>query len=375
MNRIFNIALITVIFLNSAVLHAQVYSNKVVGKKNEPLIDSIKTEAYPYSLPIWGAKASAKGYDLPYSAGISVNYFTQKSDLIIEDLFVGFNNGPMYDLNELIRFDNAVSSADIITVRPDMWLFPFLNVYGIFSKAKTSTEIKAGLWLPDSTNAWGEVTAFSSKANFDATAMGFGFTPTIGVGGGWLALDMNFTWSDISALDKPVFSYVFGPRVGKTFKFKNPQSNIAVWVGGFRVKLSAETNGSLSLSEVVDVSGLRTKVDNGIDKVSQTRISVDEWWNGLTPVEQKNPANIAKYGTANRALEAAGNVLTSLDASLNDEESATVQYSLNKRPKDMWNFIIGSQYQLNKHIMLRAEYGFLASRTQFMAGLQYRFGL
>jgi long-subunit fatty acid transport protein len=59
---------------------------------------------------------------------------------------------------------------------------------------------------------------------------------------------------------------------------------------------------------------------------------------------------------------------------LNDEQ-ITVQYSLNKRPKDMWNFIVGSQYQLNKHWMLRAEYGFLGSRQQFIGGLQYRFGL
>ena len=63
------------------------------------------------------------------------------------------------------------------------------------------------------------------------------------------------------------------------------------------------------------------------------------------------------------------------DEEYGDEESAAIQYSLNQRPKDLWNFIIGSQYQINKHIMLRAEYGFLGSRTQFMAGLQYRFGL
>lgn len=356
-------------------IYAQVYSNKEVGKRHEAAIDSLKISDYPYALPIWGKKVTALGFNLPYSAGVSVNYFWQQSDLIIEDLYVGFNNGPMYDMSEVIRFDDAVSAADILTVRPDIWLFPFLNVYGIFSKAKTSTAINAGLWLPDSTNSWNEITAFSSKANFDATALGFGLTPTIGVGGGWLALDMNFTWSDISALDKPVFSYVFGPRLGKTFKFKNPQSNIAVWVGGFRVKLSAETNGSLNLSEVVDIDGLQSKVDDGIEKVSQGQTNIDNWWNGLTELEQKNPSNKAKYQTANRVLDKAGQVLTSVDGALNDGESATVQYSLNKRPKDMWNFLIGSQYQINKHIMLRAEYGFLGSRQQFMAGLQYRFGL
>jgi len=59
---------------------------------------------------------------------------------------------------------------------------------------------------------------------------------------------------------------------------------------------------------------------------------------------------------------------------LNDEKTATVQYNLDKRPKDMWNFVVGTQYQYNKHWMLRLEYGFLSSRTQFIAGLQYRFG-
>ena len=41
----------------------------------------------------------------------------------------------------------------------------------------------------------------------------------------------------------------------------------------------------------------------------------------------------------------------------------------------MWNFVLGTQFQINKHFMLRAEYGFLGSRQQIITGLQYRFGL
>ena len=33
--------------------------------------------------------------------------------------------------------------------------------------------------------------------------------------------------------------------------------------------------------------------------------------------------------------------------------------------------IVGTQFQLNKHWMIRAEYGFLGSRSQFVGGLQY----
>lgn len=114
----------------------QVYTNKVVGAKNEALKDSLETTEYPYALPILGAKAAKRGYDLPYSAGIGVNYLWQKSDLVIEDLFVGFNNGPMYDLSEVIRFNSAIARASAVNIRPDVWILPFLNVYGLFAKAK-----------------------------------------------------------------------------------------------------------------------------------------------------------------------------------------------------------------------------------------------
>jgi hypothetical protein len=373
MNKI-SLAIALTIFMTIQAF-AQVYTNKEVGKKNEALIDSIKAEPYPYSLPIWGAKAAAKGYNLPYSAGISVNYLQQESALLIDNLFVGFNNGPMYDLNEIIRFDEATARAGALTVRPDIWVLPFLNVYGIFGKAKSSTEINAGLYLPDTADNWREITSFSTKAEFDAVVAGFGITPTIGIGGGWLALDMNCAWSDVSALDKPVFTFVFGPRAGKTFKFKKPERTIAFWAGGFRVKFSSETNGSLNLSELVSTDELQGKVDEGFENVSAKSVEVDTWWEGLTPVEQKNPINVAKYETANRTLTAASNLLTAMDGALNDDQDATVQYSLDKNLKDKWNFIVGSQFQINKHFMLRTEVGFLGSRTQGMAGIQYRFGL
>ena len=67
--------------------------------------------------------------------------------------------------------------------------------------------------------------------------------------------------------------------------------------------------------------------------------------------------------------------LNAADGAISTIGNSTVQYSLDKKVKNMWNFIVGSQFQLNKHWMLRGEYGFLGSRQQFIGGLQYRFGL
>ena len=81
-------------------------------------------------------------------------------------------------------------------------------------------------------------------------------------------------------------------------------------------------------------------------KVGEAEEQIEAWWNGLSPAEQSNPVNVAKYNTANRAVDAAGNLLTAVDGALSNASTATVQYSLDKAPKDMWNFVVGSQFQL-----------------------------
>jgi hypothetical protein len=354
---------------------AQVYTDKVVGKKNEALKDSLKVAEYPYALPIWGEKVAQKGYDLPYSAGFSLNYFWQESDIVIDNLYVGFNNGPQYNLDQIVRFNSAVATTSSLSIRPDVWLLPFLNVYGVLGKVDASTAIDAGFWVPDGNNNWSEVYSFGTTARFEGTTFGLGLTPTIGVGGGWLALDMNVAWTDLSGLDKPAQTFIFGPRMGKSFKLSKPESNITFWAGAFRVHLKSGTDGSIALSEVISGGNAQAKVDAGLVKVTEKQTSVDNWWNGLTPAQQANPVNQAKYETANKALDTAGSFLTALDGALSTVGSSTVQYSLDKAPKNLWNFLVGTQYQYNKHFMIRAEYGFLGTRKQFMTSLQYRFGL
>src|SRR6187399_49533 len=359
----------------SSIVFSQVFTNKEVGQKNAVFIDSLKKSEYPYSLPILGKKAVKAGYNLPYSAGVSAQYFWQQSDLIIDNLSVGFNNGPMYNLDEIVRFKTARATASATTVRPDVWLFPFLNIYAILGRAKASTEVGFGVWVPDSTDTPKEIASASTLIEFNTSTYGIGFTPTIGVGGGFLALDMNVAWTDVPQLSKPARSFIFGPRLGKNFKLKKPEQTIAIWAGAFRVHISSGTDGSISLSEVLPADQLGSKVDEGIAKVGNAQQQVDAWWASLTPPQQQNPVNEAKYNTANKALTRAGEILASADNAINTIGTSTVQYSMDKRLKDAWNFIVGSQYQLNKHFMLRGEYGFLGSRQQFIVGMQYRFGL
>jgi hypothetical protein len=360
---------------SAAVAHAQVFSDKVVGKGNAAYIDSLKHAPYPYALPIWGEKATHRGFNLPYSAGFSAQYLGQTSDLVIDNLQVGFNNGPLHNLDNIVRFDKAKSTSNGISLRPDVWLFPFLNVYGIFARSTASTDVGYSLWLPDSSGHSHQITSLETKVDFTANTFGLGLTPTLGVGGGWLALDMNFTWTDVPQLNAPASAFVFDPRAGKSFRLRNPDENINFWVGGFRLAINTGTTGSIPLADALPIDQWQASVNQGMNTVAQLNAEVDAWWASLSPPQQANPVNKAKYDAAKAALARAGAFLQDADNAISSAASSTVQYSLDKRPKDAWNFLVGGQYQFNKSWMLRAEVGFLNSRTQVLSGVQYRFGL
>ena len=82
-----------------------------------------------------------------------------------------------------------------------------------------------------------------------------------------MALDMNFTWTDISTLKEPVYTFIFDPRIGKTFNFKNPKRNISVWIGGFRLAIDRNTDGSIDFNEVFDTQDWGSKIEVGQIKV------------------------------------------------------------------------------------------------------------
>ena len=348
---------------------AQVYSNKPIKK------DTITDRGeYPDLLPILGAKAYELGFDLPYSAGLGINYLTQNSEIVVSGLQVGFNHNGLYDLSQIVRFTETTSESQIVNFRPDVWVLPFLNVYGILATSQTQTNVAFDLYTPGFDGESTFITSYETSANFMGSTMGFGLMPTVGVGHGWFALDMNMTWTDIPELSEPAFSFVFGPRLGRTIEFKKEERNIAGWVGGFRVNIGSETSGDIQLSEVVEIpQEAYDRIDNGYARLEEVDNRLDQWYEGLPPFEQriKEPVyNRAKEGVVN-----AGAVLTEAEAALRNIEEGSVQYELNKRQANMWNFIVGAQYQHNKHWMLRAEYGFLGTRSQTLLGLQYRFGL
>lgn len=334
MNKILNIIIALFCF---SLAQAQ-YSQYQPG-------DTAKRE-YPFKLPILGAKAYEKGFNIPYPAGIMANYFWANQDIIIPEIAVGFSDGilpdiPLTDITRIIGFEEINATAISYNVRPDLWIFPFLNVYGIFGKAYANTTVK--LDYPIKLNA---------VANLEGNSFGIGTTGAFGVGKYFVVLDGNWVWSYMSNFENPVQSSVFSFRFGRAFPIgNNPESNIALWVGGMRVRMGNVTEGKIVLNEILPPETWERR-----DEIVENYYA---WYESVDPLKQQLADRIFTPIVENLA---------------NSNGEGTIHYKLEKIPEQEWNMIVGGQYQINMRWQIRSEAGIVGDRKSFLASVNYRFG-
>src|SRR5918993_222400 len=118
------------------------YATHELSKKQQEYTDSLKKIDYDHIFPILGKKAYKMGFDIPYPAGIMANYFYAKQGLIIENLQLGLQSNnqdiPLTPV-DIVEFGENTVAANSYNVRPDLWILPFLNVYGVFGVGNSTT--------------------------------------------------------------------------------------------------------------------------------------------------------------------------------------------------------------------------------------------
>lgn len=320
------------------------YTTTKIKTKNEAYTDSLKQVEYNYTFPILGQGAYKKGFDIPYPAGIMGNYMWLKQNIVLNNMQLGLKTDeldiPLTDVN-FIEFGDNINTSFSINVRPDLWILPFLNVYGIFGYGESTT--KVNIVAP---------VELLSIVDQSLTTAGFGVMGAGGIGPVWFSVDANWTWSKPLLLDKPVLVKVVGIRVGHTFKFKHkPESNIALWAGAMRVEMNSETSGEIKLIDALPPEAW--------DRRDEIVSDYYDWYNNeATPVQKI----------------AADKVLTPIVERIeNADGESIVRYGMDKQVKEKWNGTLGVQYQLNKRWMFRSEAGLIGNRKSFLISLNYRF--
>ena len=323
--------------------HAQ-YASRKISKKQQAYTDSLKQVEYNYIFPILGQQAYSQGFDIPYPAGLMANYIWMKQGIILENFQLGIQSEnvdlPMAPI-DFIDFGYNTNTSYVVNFRPDLWILPFLNVYGLFGYGSSTTEVN--LTAP---------VEMKSVVTQDMSTLGFGVMGAFGLGPLFMSVDANWTWTNPELLADPVLVKALGVRLGKSFVFKNhPERNIAFWVGGMRMKMSSATVGSIRLADAIP--------QETWDRVDEIVDDYNIWYDGLDPIRQGLVDNSAFPAF--------------IDALDNAEGNTIVHYGMDKRPVDEWNMVIGGQFQLNKNWMLRSEGGIVGDRKSFLASVNYRF--
>jgi len=337
----FKIFQFSVLFLLISLSGNAQYVSTTIMSKHEAYKDSLRNVKYDYIFPVWGQKSYEKGFDIPYPAGIMGNYFWTRQGIVIDNFQLGLKTDeidiPLKDV-DFIDFGNNSNTSYSLNVRPDLWVFPFLNVYGIFGWGESHTEVN--LTAP---------VEFTSIVDQSISTAGVGIMGAGGLGPVWFSVDANWTWNKPELLDKPVRVNVLGLRLGHTFVFKHkPESNLALWVGGMRVKMSSESSGEIKLGDAIPVELMNEKGNELLD-----------FYESLPPLDKLKPKYLLMKAIGERLVVADG--------------EAIIRYGMDKQVKQKWNGLIGVQYQINKRWMLRSEAGLIGDRKSYLLSVNYRF--
>lgn len=329
-----NLVISAMVMLLASPLYAQLNSN--LGSDTADA--KARAAAYDYLFPIWGKDVIERGFDIPYPVGLNMigMYITQPID--ISELQLGVNNSELYPI-PAIQFGDNTSTVFTGNLRVDLWLFPFLNVYGMYGIAQANTTVNVTSPI-----------AFTSSVDQPGKYYGVGLTTAFGIWDHWASIDVNWAWADLEKLSEPVLTNIVGLRFGHTFPLNEHGGKLAAWVGLMNAEVATVTNGNIALSEALPPETVQ-KIQDFYDTYQDT-----EWYQGLPKWQQ-----IAVDEVMNRFSEAGNDILNS-----------TVQYDINKALGRPTNLLVGAQWEINKEWILRSEAG-LIGRWSFMLNLNYRF--
>jgi hypothetical protein len=287
-------------------------NNPVMDVK--PLGDPVQPpkEEYPplqEVFPIWGKKARERGYNLPLPIGVALNYIYMKQGISFSNVEVSLEGEDMELPPDSVTFEDPVRADNIGVLRTDLWVFPFLNIYGLFGYLGGS--IKTGVGIPGDLTADGNPMKVDADIEYNGGTYGFGIDVAGGYESIFVLIDSNFAWTNVDVSDTLIKTFAFSPKIGILLEDKELFGRGTIWLGTMYLNFDMTVNGSIATSKI--------------------------------------------------------------SAELPDVLGAdSLDYSAKISPIGKWNMLIGGSWELTPHWLFLAEVGFI-KRTQFIMGGSYRF--
>jgi hypothetical protein len=223
--------------------------------------DPAAPEPHWSGLPIWGAEAEARGYQLPLPFGVGVTAYSARQPVDIQDLQLGRKGNAPVSVTNFLQINRVDTSQQNVSAKLDVLVFPFLDVYGLLGYTQGTT--KGLIQVPgDPVLGIVEPRELQLNAAFSGPTYGAGATLQGGAKvSDWHDLtaigvaDWNRTQTKLSfdnesliANTKPVAT-VFSARVGLHGTL-GPSMGAAVWIGAMHQRIQQTVAGSVANTDL-----------------------------------------------------------------------------------------------------------------------------
>jgi hypothetical protein len=226
-------------------------------------------------------------------------------------------------------------------VKPDVWLLPFMNVYGILGYVDVNTKVVLE-----------EPIDLTTDVRTSGYNYGVGTTIAAGVKQWWIAGNFNWTWTKLTNLDEPNYARVTSVRFGKAHDL-GKRGKLTYWFGTMHQKWEKTVSGAFKMSEILgDLP----------DATIPDKVRESENYQNMTPAQK------VVIDPLLEAIEEAG------QGNRENYDNLEMTYSVDKAPDHPWNMLLGANLALTRHWYFQGEVGFIG-RFSIMAGVNYRFHL
>lgn len=189
-------------------------------------------------LPVWGEEARERGHDLPLPFGIGANFMNIWQDYAIESIQLTPLVPLPFSVND-VQVSTAEGKGYSVDGRLDVWVLPFLNLYGVVGY--TDGESSATATIPSLGNL-----QFPFVLKYEGVTYGVGGTLAYGYRQLFASLDYNYTETQLDIADSRIFAHVFTPRLGWQGKLGKLKG--AAWIGTMYQGIAQEFRGTLDVT-------------------------------------------------------------------------------------------------------------------------------
>lgn len=310
-------------YVQKALREARDLQGKPYPEYSKEKVEPRQHQEWEWAMPFMAQRVIDKGFSLPRPYGVSLIFFHQDQGINLSDLKLSFDpSAPLQDV-PFVKFKNAHVENYTWQFKADMWVFPFLNVFGIVGTVKGSGNVPASFAAKDLFSYFGinicdglgnhtpegckATINYDAPINYYGNTLGAGILLAAGIDKYFFAMPVTYVRTKVNVTDTPVEVFNMTPRVG--YNWPTDIGKLGIYVGANYQQSKIVLSGSYVLP------------------TANTEIGHD----------------------------------------------VTVQYQIKETPIDLWNAVAGVNWEISKAWSTVVELGYSQNRENQTFLMNYRF--